>query len=134
MACPPVATLFRRTITAALPAGDAAGAIDQTEFLETGWDTSDDYHGLIRRFPTHSPKVLIDRASGKPWSAQPKLYDLNVILPPAVNVRIFGDQVASTFGGAGLKSVEDLRRLAMGSLTVPANMQHASWLSPGGAV
>ena len=107
-------------------------SIDQTEFLESGWSTSDDYHVLIQRFPTRSPEVLVDRASGKPWSAQPKLYDLNVLLPPALNVQTFGDEYRSTFGGAGLKNVDDPARLVMGSLSAPNQMQRANWLSLGG--
>ena len=105
-------------------------SIDQTEFLETGWNTDDDYHELIRRFPTRSPEVLINRAKGTPWSAQPSLYDLNVILPPALDVRIFGDQALSSFSST--KNVNDSSRLDMDTLIAPNDMQRANWLSLGG--
>ena len=105
--------------------------IDQTQFLETGWNNDDDYHRLIHRFPTRSPEVLIDRASGKPWSAQPMLYDLNVILPPALNVKTFGDETRSGFGDARLKNVEDPSRFSVNSMTAPNDMQRANWLSLG---
>ncbi|MDQ6646332.1 MAG: hypothetical protein M3Y93_03740 [Pseudomonadota bacterium] len=107
-------------------------SIDQTQFLETGYDRTDDYHLLSHRFPARSPEVLVDRVSGKAWSALPQLYDLNVILPPALNVKTFGDEVTSTFVGARLKDVSDPARLVTGSLIAWNEMQRPGWLSLGG--
>ena len=107
-------------------------SIDQTEFLETSWNASDDYHALISRFPTRSPEVLINRDSNKPWSAQPKLYDLNVILPPALDVNAFGNEVESGFGSARVRNVEDPTQLIVDSLIAPNDMHRPTWLSLGG--
>lgn len=65
-------------------------SIDQTEFMEVGWDQGDAYHRLIKAFPTTQPEVLLSRADGKPWSAQPTQYDVNVILPASVSMAAFG--------------------------------------------
>jgi hypothetical protein len=98
-------------------------SIDQTQFLEFGLDTPDDYHVLIQRFPAQSAEVLINRATGKPWSALPKLYDLNVLLPIALEVKTFGDR--GTFSGY----VHDSTRLAMGTLIALNDLQRPKWLS-----
>jgi hypothetical protein len=89
-------------------------SIDQTEFLETGGKTDGDYRELIARFPTETAQVLIDRDSGKPWSDQPQLYDLNVILPPALGVNTYGDAFHSGFGDAKVHDVQDATRLVTG--------------------
>jgi hypothetical protein len=99
-------------------------SIDQTQFLESGPDTSDDYHVLMHRFPAQSAEVLINRVTGKPWSALPKLYDLNVLLPIALNVETFGDSVRSKFSGY----INDPTHLAMGSLTALDDLQRPKWL------
>lgn len=100
-------------------------SIDQTQFLESGPDTSDDYHALIHLFPARSAEVLINKITGKPWSALPKLYDLNVILPIALDVKTFGDPGRSTFSGY----VHDPARLARGSLIALNDLQRPKWLS-----
>lgn len=66
-------------------------SIDQTEFLESDWDKTDPYHCLIAAFPSTRPEILLNRTDGKPWSAQPALYDVNVILPLSLNMAAFGD-------------------------------------------
>jgi hypothetical protein len=102
-------------------------SIDQTQFLESGTaDVSDEYHALIQQFPTQSAEVLISRLTGKPWSALPKLYGLNVILPIALNVNIFGDGLKTTFSG------NDPTRFAMGSLVVLNDLQRPKWLTLDG--
>lgn len=65
-------------------------SIDQTAFLEVGLDQGDAYHRLAAAFPATGPQVLLSRADGKPWSAQPKLYDVNVLLPPVLSMAAFG--------------------------------------------
>lgn len=99
-------------------------SIDQTEFLESGLDTSDGYHELIRRFPAQSAEVLIHRVTGKPWSALPKFYDLDVLLPIALDVKTFGDSVRSRFSGY----VNDRARLDMDSLIALNDLQRPKWL------
>src|SRR5574337_1833738 len=58
-------------------------SIDQTQFREQIPARSGDYRQLVTDFPLDGPTVLINRETGKPWSAQPDKYDLNVLLPPA---------------------------------------------------
>jgi len=107
-------------------------SIDQTQFLESGVDASDDYHTLVQQFPTQSAEVLINRVTGKPWSASPKLYDLNVILPMALNVKTFGDETWSRLGGTTLKNVNDSARLVAGSLTALNEIPRPKWLTIDG--
>lgn len=106
--------------------------VDQTQFLESGTNTSDDYTILIRRFPSGLPEVLVDRATGKPWSAMPDRYDLNVILPAALNVNTFGQTLRSVFGQEQLENVEDASHLAAGSFITLNDMQRPAWLTLGG--
>jgi len=65
-------------------------SIDQTDLLETGLDTSDTYHQLAHAFPSGGPEVLLNRRTGLPWSDRPAAYDLNVILPPSLTIKAFG--------------------------------------------
>ena len=99
-------------------------SIDQTEFLESGPDTPDDYHVLMHRFPAQSAEVLVNRITGKPWSALPKLYDLDVLLPIALDVKTFGDSVRSTFSDY----VHAPTRLVVNSLIALNNLQRPKWL------
>ncbi|MBD8872915.1 hypothetical protein [Rhodanobacter sp. DHB23] len=70
--------------------GQVPLCIDQTDFLETGLDTSDPYHQLVRAFPSEKPEVLLSRQTGQPWSARPTAYDINVILPDSLSLDAFG--------------------------------------------
>lgn len=106
-------------------------SIDQTQFLETGKNHSDDYRQLIDRFHPGTPAVLVNRSSDKVWSARPKLYDVNVILPPAVTMKSFGDE--NMFGGEDIMNVTDPSRLALGTLTSLDRMQRPNWLTLDGA-
>jgi hypothetical protein len=108
-------------------------SIDQTQFLESGPNSSDDYHMLMQRFPARSAEVLINRNTGKPWSASPKLYDLNVILPIALDVKTFGDEKWSG-GGRTIENVTDAGRLRLvsGMLIAPNEMQRPKWLTLNG--
>lgn len=58
-------------------------SIDQTQFREQIPSRPDAYQQLITSFPADGPTVLINRTTGKPWTAHPDQYDVNVILPPA---------------------------------------------------
>ncbi|MBD8880313.1 hypothetical protein IHE49_07455 [Rhodanobacter sp. 7MK24] len=104
--------------------GQVPLSIDQTDFLETGLDTSDAYHQLEHTFPSEKPEVLLNRQTGQPWSARPTAYDVNVILPPSLTLDAFGKY---KYGyringeGAPLPQVMDHNE-----------MQRASWLSLDG--
>ena len=58
-------------------------SIDQTQFREQLPGKPDAYQQLIKDFPPNGPTVLVNRSTGRPWSAHPGRYDLNVLLPPA---------------------------------------------------
>jgi hypothetical protein len=62
-------------------------SIDQTQFREQIPSESDAYTELAKNFPSKDPFVLVDRTTGKPWSAHPDRYDINVLLPPAAGQR-----------------------------------------------
>jgi hypothetical protein len=62
-------------------------SIDQTQFREQIPSESDAYTELAKNFPSKDPFVLVDRTTGKPWSAYPDQYDINVLLPPAAGQR-----------------------------------------------
>jgi hypothetical protein len=62
-------------------------SIDQTQFREQIPSESDAYTELAKNFPSKDPFVLVDRTTGKPWSAHPDQYDINVLLPPAAGQR-----------------------------------------------
>lgn len=107
-------------------------SIDQTQFLEHSLSGPDEYHMLISRFPTRSAEVLLNRTSDASWSAQPKLYDLSVILPQALSALTFGNGPQSTIGDAIPRNVRDSTQLADDSLTVMNDMQRPDWLTLGG--
>jgi hypothetical protein len=69
-------------------------SIDQTQFLELFPEKSDAYHQLVASFRPTRPVVLVNRDDGSLWSARKELYDVNVILPPSINLKSFGDEGA----------------------------------------
>lgn len=58
-------------------------SIDQTQFREQIPREKDSYATLVDTFAPKGPIVLVNRKTRKPWSAFPKQYDVNVVLPPA---------------------------------------------------
>jgi len=99
-------------------------SVDQTDFLEDGLDTADNYHQLAHAFPSNMPEVLLNRRTGLPWSARPSAYDVNVILPPTLSLEAFGNY---KYGFrldaivAGLPHVDDSN-----------DMERSDWLSLDG--
>lgn len=65
-------------------------SIDQTHFREQIPSEDDAYRKLVRTFPSTGPIVLINRATGGPWSANPSAYDANVLLP--LGIHRFGER------------------------------------------
>jgi hypothetical protein len=104
-------------------------SIDQTQFLEVGMDQSDAYHRLVARFPSRTPFVLINRVGGKAWSASPKQYDVNVILPAAVSLKSFGEK--AVINGEKVQDTKDISRLST-DLISTNDMQRPSWLTLDG--
>lgn len=102
-------------------------SIDQTAFLEVGLGQGDAYHRLATAFPATGPQVLLARTDGKPWSAQPKLYDVNVILPPVLSMAAFGvaaNDAAEPPASNADGSLQTTQVAAAGSF-----MQRPAWLS-----
>lgn len=100
-------------------------SIDQTDFIETDIDTGDPYHQLVRAFPSSQPEVLLNRQTGQPWTARPTAYDVNVILPPVLNIGAFGKYkygYSNNAIEAGLPHISDQN-----------TMQRATWLTLDGA-
>lgn len=59
-------------------------SIDQTQLRDVGaMPGNTAYRSLVACFQPKTPTVLINRASGKPWSADSAVHDINVLLPPA---------------------------------------------------
>ncbi len=100
-------------------------SVDQTQFLELSADRSDAYHQLIVEFKPDRPIVLISRATGALWSAEPKLYDVNVILPASLNIKSFG----TTYRQHGARNESELARVSGDSLMTLANMERPPWLT-----
>ena len=76
------------------------------------------------------PIVLVNRSNGKAWSANPGLYDANVILPPALSLKSFGDR--QTFNGQGYMNVADPSHLSLSTFTALDSMYRPSWLTLNG--
>lgn len=99
-------------------------SVDQTDFLETGTDTSDTYHRLAHAFPSDQPEVLLNRQGGQPWTVRPSAYDVDVILPPVLTIDAFGKYKYGYLLNAikgGLPHILD-----------PDPMQRGRWLSLDG--
>jgi hypothetical protein len=67
-------------------------SIDQTQFMELFSENGDAYHQLVASFKPVQPTVLVNQSDGSLWSAQKELYDVNVILPPSISLKTFGDE------------------------------------------
>jgi len=105
-------------------------SIDQTQFLEVLQEHADDYHQLIARFHPEAPSVLVNR-DGKAWSALPKLYDVNVILPPALSLKSLGNSLV--INGEVVKETFDASHLVFGTLTALDTLLRPRWLTLNGA-
>jgi hypothetical protein len=105
-------------------------SVDQTLFLEKNAHEPDDYRHLMERFGFKTASVLLARSDAHPWSAQPALYDVNVVLPPAVTTRSLGDKMV--LNGEATKNVSDSTRMLLGSLISPDLMHRPDWLTLGG--
>lgn len=103
--------------------GIAPLSIDQTQFREQIPGEPDAYTKLVRSFPAKGPFVLLDRATGKPWSAHPEQYDINVLLPPAAGQRA----VESGYTQPSTIVHDTVRNQSM--LAHSVNTQRPEWLT-----
>ncbi|GAA0888230.1 hypothetical protein [Rhodanobacter soli] len=98
-------------------------SIDQTQFREQIPSESDAYTELAKNFPSKDPFVLVDLTTGKPWSAHPDQYDINVLLPPAAGQRA----VESGFTQPSTIVHDMVRNQSM--LAHQVNTQRPEWLT-----
>lgn len=100
-------------------------SIDQTQFREQIPSEPDAYETLIENFPVKGPTVLVDRATGKPWTAFPSRYDVNVLLPPS-------EQAAVSSGKIQRDSIEAGHVSRQPMLEHQVNALRPQWLAFGG--
>ncbi|UGB37119.1 hypothetical protein [Frateuria soli] len=75
-----------RAVTNAVRTGDSLRGVPQnslTPRLDTRAALREPYHLLVEAFHPQHPIVLRHVGDGRVWSARPRAYDMNVILPPA---------------------------------------------------
>lgn len=58
-------------------------SVDQTQFREQIPSEEGPYQTLVATFKPDGPTVLVNRQTGRAWSASPSQYDATVILPPS---------------------------------------------------
>jgi len=76
----------QREVNNVVRASEALGGMPQnglTPRFDTRAALREPYHRIVEAFHPQRPIVLRHTDDGHPWSARPKLYDMNVILPPA---------------------------------------------------
>ena len=75
-----------RVVNNAVRTGDSLRGVPQnglTPHLDTRTALHEPYHQLVAAFQPHHAIVLRHVGDGRLWSARPRVYDMNVILPPA---------------------------------------------------
>jgi hypothetical protein len=75
-----------RVVTNAVRTGDSLRGVPPsslTPHVDTRTILRAPYHQIVEAFHPQQPIVLRHAGDGHPWSARPRLYDMNVILPPA---------------------------------------------------
>jgi hypothetical protein len=75
-----------REVNNAVRTSDSLRGLPQsglTPHLDARAALREPYHQIIEAFHPQRPIVLRHAGDGHPWSARPRLYDMNVILPPA---------------------------------------------------
>lgn len=106
-------------------------SVDQAQFVEAeGKD--DDYHQLIARYPSDKPEVLIDKASGRLWSAAPKLYDISVISPRSLTLNALGAAEVDDPVHGRYRILSNGVQMATQAFVAFNQMQRPSWLELGG--
>jgi hypothetical protein len=107
-------------------------SIDQAQFLDVAWSKDNDYHRLIGRFPSEVPQVLVSEASGRPWSAAPKLYDISVISPLSLSLKAFGDEEISASSVGRYRDLSNGVQMAHQAFVAFNDMKRPKWLELGG--
>lgn len=76
-------TLHPMAMQLAAITGLTSVSVDQTQFREQIPSVEGPYQTLINAFKPDGPTVLVNRKTGRAWSASPSQYDATVILPPS---------------------------------------------------
>ena len=86
--------------------GLTALSVDQVNFRDVhSRNEFDPYHQLVAAFHPQLPTALVDRATGKPWSASPGTYDVSVLLPPSLALAAGGDEVHTAWLSFGMSGI-----------------------------
>lgn len=107
-------------------------SIDQAQFFESERNGEDDYHRLTERFPSDTPEVLVDKASGRPWSAAPKLYDISVISPRSLTLSALGAAEVNDPVHGRYRILSNGVQMATQAFVAFNDMQRPAWLTLGG--
>lgn len=107
-------------------------SIDQAQFFESERNGEDDYHHLTDRFPSDAPEVLVDKASGRPWSAAPKLYDISVISPRSLTLKALGASEVDDPVHGRYRILSNGVQMATQAFVAFNEMQRPEWLTLGG--
>lgn len=101
-------------------------SINQTQFRETLPEDNDDYRWLMKEWDIREATVFLNKQTGSLWSAKPKLYDVNVVLP-----RTGRDAVLS--GGMDRSRIITNTVQKQSMLAPVVNTSRPSWIKLGGA-
>lgn len=104
-------------------------SIDQAQFAESDWGDGDDYHRLVARFPAGEAEVLVDRTSGRPWTAAPDLYDISVVLPPALKREAFGEEEIVDHSTGRYRNLGNGVLFGSESFIAQNEVQRSGWLT-----
>lgn len=107
-------------------------SIDQAQFLEAEWNADDDYHRLTALFPSDAPEVLVDKASGRPWSAAPKLYDITVISPRSLTLKALGAEEVDDPVHGRFRVLSNGMQMDTQAFVAFNDMQRPAWLGLDG--
>lgn len=81
-------------------------SVDQVNFRDVhSRNEFDPYHQLVTSFHPRLPTALVNRATGKAWSASPGTYDVSVLLPPSLALAPGGDEVHTTWLSFGISGI-----------------------------
>lgn len=103
-----------------------AVSVNQTQFRETLPEDNENYRWLMKEWDIRRPTVFINKKNGSLWSAKPRLYDVNVVLP-----RTGRDAVLS--GGMERSRVVTNTVQRQSMLAPVVNTSRPSWIALGGA-
>lgn len=100
-------------------------SVNQTQFRETLPEDNEGYRWLVKEWDIRAPAVFVNKREGMLWSAKPKLYDVNVVLP-----RTGRDAVLS--GGTDRSQIVTNTVQKQAMLSPVVNTSRPAWVKLGG--